>query len=34
MGSQHADKFLNRINSESNVKMDIVHGKGKLTMNA
>jgi len=33
MGNQHADKFLNRIKSESNVKMDIVNGKGKLTMN-
>ena len=33
MGSQRADTFLNRINSESNVKMDIVNGKGKLTMN-
>lgn len=32
MGSQHAATFLNRINSESNVKMDIVNGKGKLTM--
>ncbi|MGB9979593.1 CapA family protein [Methanobacterium sp.] len=32
MNNQSANKFLNRINSESNVKMDIVNGKGKLTM--
>lgn len=33
MTNQRADKFLNRINSESNVKMDIENGKGKLTIN-
>ena len=33
MSNQHANKFLSRINSESNVKMDIVNGKGKLSMN-
>jgi hypothetical protein len=33
MSNQHADNFLNRINKESNIKMDIVNGKGKLTMN-
>jgi hypothetical protein len=33
MNNQRAGKFLNRINSESNVKMDIENGKGKLTMN-
>ena len=33
MGNQSANTFLNRINSESNVKMDIVNGKGKLTEN-
>lgn len=33
MSEQRADKFLNRINSESNVKMDIENGKGKLSMN-
>ncbi len=32
MSNQHANEFLNRINSESNVKMDIINGKGKLTM--
>ena len=33
MSNQRANKFLSRINSESNVKMDIVNGKGKLSMN-
>lgn len=33
MNNQSAVEFLNRINRESNVKMDIVNGKGKLIMN-
>lgn len=33
MSNQRADKFLERINAESNVKMNIEDGKGKLTMN-
>lgn len=33
MSNPHATKFLNRINSESNVKMNIVNGKGKLSIN-